>query len=180
MHRDTLTFKAWSVFKTAFPGKIEGNYQVLVPQKTGGLGKIDSIRKQVTSLSFDSLTFLCIRNLQINDVNLNTDLLKFRNLAVLVLEQLRGQRGGGEDDRMIKSWGMSVATKNYFQKLTVLSLKHFDISVPEALKGLTVFPVLVLCNLDSWQVKKDLEPFLRDGKVYTHPNGRWRQKLTDG
>ena len=180
LHRDTLTFKSWSVFTSAFPGKLKENYHILIRQHTGEPSKLSTIGRQVTSLSFDSLTFLCIRGLQITTVNLNTDLLKLTNLAVLVLEQPGGRPDGGENDRMIKDWGVSVSTTSSFKKLRVLVLKHFDVSVPGALQGLTNFPALVLCNLDSWLVKKDLKPSLRDGRVYTHTNGQWRQRLIDG
>ncbi|KAF2707397.1 hypothetical protein K504DRAFT_447394 [Pleomassaria siparia CBS 279.74] len=176
---DTLTFKAWATFKTAFPGKIEGNYYVHSHQGSGGLDKIDIITKQLSSISFDSLTFLCIRNLRISAFNLNTDLLKLKNLAVLVLENGSGQTLGEGHDKLIKNWGRSVTSTDSFKRLRVLILKGFDMSAPDALQELTVFPALVLCNLDSWHVKKELKSFPQEENIYTHPNGRWRHEPTD-
>ncbi|KAH7138130.1 hypothetical protein B0J11DRAFT_513632 [Dendryphion nanum] len=178
--RDAISCKVWAIFKTVCPEKVPHRFDVRVPNKVG-TSKIPTISRQLNELPFEMLTFLCIQNVPIGPVSLNTDLLKFQNLSVLILQQHRnddyGRRGNKkDDDRMIRKWGLSVHSANAFTKLKVLVLKRFDISV-EALGGPTVFPSLLLCNLDSWFIKKDLENSIYENKPFVY--NRWRQMLTD-
>lgn len=110
------------------------------------------------------------------------ELLDILNLAVLVLEQypigIYSKDDGGIDDRFIKNWGRAVYEKGAFKKLRVLVLRHFAVSLADTLKGLAVFPVLFLCNLDSWCLKQDLQEFTEHNKQFN--SRRWRHMLTDG
>lgn len=175
--RDTLTFKAWKLFHVAFPDEFKENFRVSILKQYGGFDKIDTIHRHISSLSSTTLTFLCITNLTLNSVNLNTDLLRFSNLGVLILQSAARRPFGESEDRMMKNWGLSVALTKAFQKLRVLTLTHFDISVHETLDGLANFPALKLCRLEFVSVPPGLLDAWTKGSAWLHPKGSWRQRL---
>jgi hypothetical protein len=177
--RDTLTFKAWKLFHVAFPDEFKDNFRVSILRQYGGIDKIDTIYRHISSLSSTTLTFLCITNMTLNSVNLNTDLLRFSNLGVLILQNESRRPFNYSEDRMIKNWGISVTSTKAFQKLRVLILTHFDISVHDTLDGLANFPALKLCRLEFACVPSSLLDALTKGSTWLHPKGSWRQRLTN-
>ncbi|KAF2001053.1 hypothetical protein P154DRAFT_562934 [Amniculicola lignicola CBS 123094] len=183
---DTLSAKAWAIFRTAYPDHMNDSYHLRLTERRGtNPFKLATLSKQISSLPSNTLTMLCIRNLFIAAENLSTDLLQFNHLAVLVLEQSRAEnlyRGSipDNDDALVKRWGRAVHQSGSFKQLKVLMLKHFDISL-DALIGLTVFPALLLCNLESSGIYVDLKDTERMGKPYKYRNKdgelKWVQSL---
>jgi hypothetical protein len=193
LHRDAFTFKIWSVFHTAFPDSIQldHTYRVHIKSHPNNVNnscapaavprELDTIHRQLTKISFASLTHLSLLNLQLRHTHL-MDLLNLSSLAVLVLEQdvaqARGRDDGGIDNRFMKRWGLETTKKKAFTKLRVLVFRHFQTFLKETFLGLTAFPQLMLCNLDSWFAKQDMEGMKSGGKV--PPRGRWRHLSTEG
>jgi hypothetical protein len=191
--RDAFTFKLWKIFQAAFPNSIElsHTYCVHIKSNTNTVAttyaplafpsEMSSIQRQLTSLPFASLSNLNLLNLRLRHTHL-MDLLNLPNLAVLALEQdvtqARARDDGGIDNRFMKRWGLEISKKKAFTKLRVLMLRHFQTALEDTFLGLTAFPQLLLCNLDSWFAKQDMIGMKSGGAVPRR--GRWRHLPTDG
>jgi hypothetical protein len=105
--------------------------------------------KRMVKLDLSVLTFLCVRNFDLNFDHLLA-LTKIDSLAVLVLERAV-QRCRVPDQEMsskdILSWGRSVCESGAFQRLKVLLFGDYIPERRDVLKAASQFPSLTLVGV---------------------------------
>lgn len=185
-----MTLKAWAMFQAAFPQseEIDHSYHTNVVAPRGAdPDELEPIQNRLKLLpfmvwQFSSLTFLNLRNLRITPTEL-VDLLKFPNLAALVLEQNIDHSTGpsrdgiGIDDLFMRRWGTAIDEMGAFPKLKLLLFRHFPIYLDDSFKCFSNFPSLILCNVCSQWIHRDVKG-MEGGQLIS--KGRWRYLPTTG
>jgi hypothetical protein len=179
-----LSLKTWTLFHKAFPDtkELERNFTLQIPAKTESYPQeLELIGRQLNSLPPSTLICLNLRGLSLESTHL-MDLLKMPNLAVLVLEQspslCRSKEDGGINDRFMHNWGRAVYDVKAFTKLKAMVFRNFPTSLQDTFQCFTIFPRLVLCNLDSWLAAYDMKEMKNGAGV--PPKGRWKHLPTEG
>ncbi|KAF1956526.1 hypothetical protein CC80DRAFT_59669 [Byssothecium circinans] len=182
--KDAVTIKNWALYHKAFPGSkdLQHTFALPIGAKAGSHPhELEPIQKHLASLPIATLTNLDVRNLSLRATHL-MNLLDFPNLSVLVLEQSRelskSKDDGGISDSFMRRWGRAVFDAKAFTRLRVIVFRNFQTSLDDTFLCFTVFPSLVLCNLDSWWAKQDMMGMLSGGLV--GKNRRWKHVPTEG
>ncbi|KAF2204112.1 hypothetical protein GQ43DRAFT_461020 [Delitschia confertaspora ATCC 74209] len=160
MTGNTLSIRSWLLFKARYQENIRDHYRLTVRGDSSESPKeIPSIAKQLSSLSFETLTFICIRNLPI-DMDALWQLMHITSLRVLMLQDSGALRhevfdlsetvakpdAGEITDYIVRKWSDAVHDRRHFPNLRVLELQSAGITTG-ALKSVALFPSLVFCNL---------------------------------
>lgn len=99
-----------------------------------------------------------MRNLRLDYTHLMA-LTHLQNLAVLVLEQdsslVRNQDDNGITDQFLRRWSIAIQQQKAFSKLRVLVFRHFQTSIEGTLACLYMFPILILCSINTSHANHD-------------------------
>lgn len=146
-----LTANAWSLFQQAFPGEAELNhtYPIRIPALYGqSTSELPSIQQWLRLLPFSHLSLLNIQSLCLRLGDLIT-LTNLPNLGVLLMRSAYGEWPQELDDKAMRDWGRAVQEKGAFTQLRVVGLHHHAASLQATLKGLSQFPALRICTVES-------------------------------
>lgn len=151
MQRDSLTFKAWTVFLAAFPEDIDQHRRFRVPLLAKGPSydvQLERMSTHLGRLEFNCLTLLCIRDAHFDFKDL-MQLLPISTLAGLILH--RPRQYFLEDHAVtphdVNNWLRAAHEKGAFKRLNILHLCGFILCNRYILPQASLFPALNILGL---------------------------------